>query len=75
MEEPVEPGLGLRLVVDELDLDGLHGSDGQDGLADTRAQTAHQTAHLAQAAVVSRPPLCLQKLVSTESGLVGEQLN
>ena len=40
VEEALVPGLGRRLVVDELDLDGLHGGHGQDGLADPRPQAA-----------------------------------
>jgi len=32
MEEASEFWVGRRLVIDELDLDGLHGRDGQDGL-------------------------------------------
>lgn len=42
VKEALEARVGGALVVDELDLDRLHGRDGEDGLADSGAQAAEQ---------------------------------
>jgi hypothetical protein len=52
VEEALESGGGTSLVVDEFHLDGLHGGDGEDRLADPRTQAAQETAGGAQGAVL-----------------------
>ena len=42
VSESFESGLGRPLVVDELDLDGLHGGDDEDGLGDAGPEAAQQ---------------------------------
>lgn len=65
VEEALVLGVCRGLVVDELDLDRLHGGDGQDGLRDARTQTT-QEAHLrGQVAPGVHAPL-LQGLKRTE---------
>jgi hypothetical protein len=43
VNESAKARLLRRLVVDELDLYGLHGGDGENGLGQTGAETAQQT--------------------------------
>lgn len=44
MEESSELRVGAALVVDEFDLDGLHGGHCEDGLAHSRPEAAEKSA-------------------------------
>lgn len=69
--DPVEEALVLRLarqlVVDELDLDGLHGRDGEHGLRHSGAEPAQQARARGQVALLVHHAL-LEGLERAEPG-------
>ena len=52
MEEAAVLWVGLGLVIDELDLDGFHGTHYQDGLRNACSQTTEQRPALGQVALL-----------------------
>lgn len=70
VEEAAESGVGGLLVVDELDLDGLHGRHGEDGLADAGAEAAEHAVDGGEvAALVHRAGLEVLEAAEAEGGL------
>ena len=66
VEESPVPWVGGPLIVDELDLNGLHGGDGEDCLAHSGAQPAQQSCAGREHAVVVSHVL-LEELEGSES--------